>query len=43
MMEYAGSNRDVADPWYTDDFDAAWRDIEAGCRGLLAQLQREKR
>lgn len=43
MMEYAGSNRDVADPWYTDDFDAAWRDIEAGCRGLLAELQRGKR
>ncbi len=43
MMEYAGSNRDVADPWYTDDFDAAWRDIEAGCRGLLEQLQRGKR
>ena len=31
---------DVADPWYTDDFDAAWRDIESGCRALLAQLKK---
>lgn len=29
---------DVADPWYTGDFDTAWRDIEDGCRALLARL-----
>ena len=29
---------DVADPWYTRDFSAAWRDIESGCTGLLAEL-----
>ena len=29
--------RDVADPWYTGDFEATWRDVEAGCRGLLAR------
>jgi len=34
--ELCGS--EVADPWYTGDFDAAWRDIDAGCRGLLAAL-----
>ena len=27
--------RDVADPWYTDDFDATWRDCVEGCRKLL--------
>ena len=29
--------RDVADPWYTGDFEATWRDVEAGCQGLLAR------
>ena len=38
MMEYAGERRDVADPWYTDDFEQAFRDIDAGCRGLLKAL-----
>ena len=30
--------QEVADPWYTGDFDAAWNDILAGCEGLLAEL-----
>ena len=30
--------RDVADPWYTGDFDATWTDVLAGCQGLLAAL-----
>ena len=29
---------EVADPWYTGDFDATWRDVDAGCRALLAAL-----
>ena len=35
LMDYAGGG-DVADPWYTGNFDVTYRDIEAGCRGLLA-------
>ena len=31
--------QEVADPWYTDDFDAAWDDIAEGCAGLLARTQ----
>ena len=31
--------REVADPWYTGDFETAYRDILAGCRGLLAALE----
>ena len=38
LLDFTGAPRDVADPWYTDDFEAAYRDIEAGCRALLAQL-----
>ena len=30
--------RDVADPWYTGDFEATWDDVLAGCTGLLAAL-----
>lgn len=35
MLEYAGSGADVADPWYTGDFEAAFNDIYAGLKGLL--------
>lgn len=36
LMEYAGRpGSEVADPWYTRDFGATWRDVEEGCRGLL--------
>ncbi len=31
--------RDVADPWYTGDFETAYRDIEDGCEGLLQYLE----
>ena len=43
LMEYAGHpDQEVADPWYTRDFDAAWRDILDGCRGLLKHLTNGK-
>ena len=35
MMDYAGKRRDVADPWYTGDFETTIRDITEGCKGLL--------
>lgn len=35
LLEYTGSNADVADPWYTDNFDATWNDCLAGCTELL--------
>lgn len=38
LMEYAGSVRDVADPWYTGDFEATWRDCLDGCTALLSIL-----
>ena len=33
--------RDVADPWYTDDFETAYRDIAEGCAALLDALEGE--
>ena len=39
LLEYAGRpNEEVADPWYTGDFEATWQDVTAGCDGLLADL-----
>ena len=32
------AGEEVADPWYTDDFDTAWRDIEYGCRKMLEKI-----
>lgn len=40
LLNYAGLNRDVADPWYTGDFDATWDDIVSGCDGIIKQLCR---
>ena len=39
MLEKSPRPRDIADPWYTGDFDAACRDITEGCRLLLEELQ----
>jgi len=39
LLEYAGSGRDVADPWYTGDFETTYRDVEAGCEGLLRHIR----
>ena len=41
LMDYTDRPGDVADPWYTGDFEAAWRDVLAGCEGLLAREIRE--
>lgn len=38
MMEFAGESRDVADPWYTGDFEQTYQDVLAGCRELLKLL-----
>ena len=38
LLEFAHSNRDVADPWYTGKFDITYRDIYEGCEALLNKL-----
>ena len=39
LLDYAGrAGEEVADPWYTGDFDATWDDITSGCEGLLREL-----
>ena len=41
LLTFTDSGRDVADPWYTGNFDATYRDVLSGCEGLLKHL-REK-
>ena len=38
LLDWTARPRDVADPWYTGDFDATYRDVLAGCEALLAAL-----
>ena len=38
LLDWCGVHRDVADPWYTGNFDATWDDVLAGCRAILAKL-----
>ena len=39
LLEYAGRpNAEVADPWYTGDFETTYQDVLEGCQGLLAVL-----
>ena len=38
LMEYTSRGGDVADPWYTGDFEATWRDVYDGCTELLKTL-----
>ena len=42
LMDFTANGGEVADPWYSDRFDIAYRDISLGCRGLLRFLLGEK-
>lgn len=38
LMSYTGVGRDVADPWYTGDFEEAFQDILEGCEAMLGKI-----
>ena len=38
MMDWTSRPGDVADPWYTGNFEATWRDVNEGCDGLLRYI-----
>ena len=42
LMEYTARGGDVADPWYSGDFDRAFSDIKAGCKALYFALLGEE-
>lgn len=41
LLDYTDRPGDVADPWYTRDFEATWRDVQEGCAELLKYLREE--
>lgn len=38
LLEFAGLKREVADPWYTGNFDETYEDVLLGCKGLMRML-----
>ncbi len=41
LLTHAGISRDVADPWYTGDFESTWQDVLTGCKALLTEIQQK--
>ena len=41
LMDFTDRPGDVADPWYTRDFEATWRDVSDGCKGLWEKIKTE--
>ena len=39
FLTFAGSGRDIADPWYTGDFEATYNDVVEGCEGFIEYLK----
>ena len=42
LRNYSGRAGDIADPWYTGNFEETYTDVREGCEGLLQYLQRER-
>ena len=42
LLSFAGSERDISDPWYTGDFETTYRDVTEGCKALLEYLVENK-
>lgn len=40
LLDFVEHSRDIADPWYTGNFDVTYDDIVEGCEALLSYLQR---
>lgn len=41
LMDYTRRPGDVADPWYTGDFETTWQDVIEGCNGLLKAITKQ--
>ena len=39
MLDFTSRHGDVADPWYTGNFDATWRDCLEGCEMIFQQYK----
>ncbi len=41
LLDFTKNKRDIADPWYTGDFDSTYKDVSSGCQALLSFLQKK--
>lgn len=41
LLGFAGKDRDIADPWYTGNFDETYDDVVAGCQAFLQSLAKQ--
>ena len=41
LLEYAGEDRIIDDPWYTGDFKTTFSDVTKGCTALLEKIKKE--
>jgi len=41
LLGFAGKDRDIADPWYTGNFDETYDDVVAGCQAFLQSLTKQ--
>lgn len=42
LLDFSDNPRDVADPWYTGDFDKTYDDVLEGCKALLSEILRNR-
>lgn len=43
LLDFSSNPRDIADPWYTGDFDRTYNDVLEGCQGLLFHIMEQWR
>ena len=43
LLDYSNNPRDIADPWYTGNFEVTYNDIVEGCKGFIKYLENLKR
>lgn len=43
LLEYAGQHREIADPWYTGNFDETYDDLMVGCKAFLTYLKENQK
>lgn len=42
LLDFSDNPRDIADPWYTGDFDKTYDDVLEGCKALLSEILRNR-
>lgn len=42
LLSFCGESSDVADPWWTGNFEDTFRDVKRGCEALLAHLENDR-